>query len=102
MMYEYICIIYWVGALVCSVICFVSCVICFEPSCCVSFLMTFGGARGFVGGYLGAFLRILCKLGMCVIAANTVERCCLFVPPRWGVGPMALMLWLDWIIDCML
>jgi hypothetical protein len=43
---------------------------------------------------------------------DTRERCFLFlpprweeeeeglqgVPPRWGAGPMALMLWLDWVI----
>jgi hypothetical protein len=44
---------------------------------------------------LRIFLRILCKLGMCVIVANTMERCSLFLPPRWGAGPMTLMLWLN-------
>jgi hypothetical protein len=48
--------------------------------------------------YLGAFLRNLCKLGMCVIVANTMERCSLFLPLRWGAGPMALMLWLHLVI----
>jgi hypothetical protein len=28
---------------------------------------------------------------------QTVEQCSLFLPPRWGAGPMALMLWLDWL-----
>jgi hypothetical protein len=55
-------------------------------------------ARVFAEWYLGAFLRILCMLGMCVIVTNIMERCSLFVPPRWGAGPMALMLWLDWVI----
>jgi hypothetical protein len=41
---------------------------------------------------------ILCKLGMCVIVANTMERCSLFLPLRWGAGPMALMLWLNLVI----
>jgi hypothetical protein len=41
---------------------------------------------------------MLCKLGMCVIVANTMERCSLFLPPRWGAGPMALMLWLNLVI----
>jgi hypothetical protein len=43
-------------------------------------------------------LRILYKLGMCIIVANTMERCSLFLPPRWDAGPMALMLWLDLVI----
>jgi hypothetical protein len=38
------------------------------------------------------------ELGMCVIVANTMERCSLFLPPRWGAGPMALMLWLNLVI----
>jgi hypothetical protein len=37
----------------------------------------------------------LCKLGMCVIVANTMEQCSLFLPLQRGAGPMALMLWLD-------
>jgi hypothetical protein len=60
--------------------------------------MMFGVARGFVGRYLGAFSAYLCKVGMCVIVANTMERCPLFLPPWWGAGPMAFMLWLDWVI----
>jgi hypothetical protein len=32
------------------------------------------------------------------IVANTMERCSLFLPPRWGAGPMALMLWLNLVI----
>jgi hypothetical protein len=35
---------------------------------------------------------------MCVIVANTMERCSLFLPLRWGAGPMALMLWLNLVI----
>jgi hypothetical protein len=27
-----------------------------------------------------------------------VERCSLFLPLRWGAGPMALMLWLNLVI----
>jgi hypothetical protein len=42
--------------------------------------------------------RVLCKLGMCVVVANTMELCSLFLPPWWGVGPMALMLWLELVI----
>jgi hypothetical protein len=38
------------------------------------------------------------QLGMCVIVANTMERCSLFLPLRWGAGPMALMLWLNLVI----
>jgi hypothetical protein len=34
--------------------------------------MMFGGTRGFAGRYVGAFLRILCKFGMCVIVADTL------------------------------
>jgi hypothetical protein len=40
---------------------------------------------------------ILCKLGMCVIVANIMEQCSLFLPLQRGAGPMALMLWLDWV-----
>jgi hypothetical protein len=39
----------------------------------------------------------LCMLGICIIIANTVERCSLFLPLQWGVGPMVLMLWLEWV-----
>jgi hypothetical protein len=42
-------------------------------------------------------LSILCKLGMCVIVANIMEQCSLFLPLQRGAGPMALMLWLDWV-----
>jgi hypothetical protein len=44
-----------------------------------------------------ALLSILCKLGMCVIVANIMEQCSLFLPLQRGAGPMALMLWLDWV-----
>jgi hypothetical protein len=27
-----------------------------------------------------------------------MERCSLFLPLRWGAGPMALMLWLNLVI----
>jgi hypothetical protein len=37
------------------------------------------------------------KLGMCVIVANIMEQCSLFLPLQRGAGPMALMLWLDWV-----
>jgi hypothetical protein len=40
---------------------------------------------------------ILCKLGMCVIVANIMEQCSLFLLLQRGAGPMALMLWLDWV-----
>ncbi|KAF6254033.1 hypothetical protein COO60DRAFT_361307 [Scenedesmus sp. NREL 46B-D3] len=40
----------------------------------------------------------LVKLGMCVMHANILEQCSLLFPPRWGAGPMALMLWLEWVI----
>jgi hypothetical protein len=69
-----------------------------RPSCCVLFLMMFGVARGFADWCLGALLRILSKLGMCAIVANIMERCSLFLPPRGGAGPIALMLWLDLVI----
>jgi hypothetical protein len=32
---------------------------------------------------------------MCVIVANIMEQCSLFLSLQRGVGPMALMLWLD-------
>jgi hypothetical protein len=47
--------------------------------------------------FLGVLLSILCKLGMCVIVANIMEQCSLFLPLQRGTGPMALMLWLDWV-----
>jgi hypothetical protein len=34
---------------------------------------------------------------MCVIVANIMEQCSLFLPLQRGAGPMALMLWLDWV-----
>jgi hypothetical protein len=40
-------------------------------------------------------LSILSKLGMCVIIANTMEQCSLFLPLLRGAGQMALMLWLN-------
>jgi hypothetical protein len=32
-----------------------------------------------------------------VIVANIMEQCSLFLPLQRGAGPMALMLWLDWV-----
>jgi hypothetical protein len=32
-----------------------------------------------------------------VIVANMMEQCSLFLPLQRGAGPMALMLWLDWV-----
>jgi hypothetical protein len=45
---------------------------------------------------MGILLSILCRLGMCVILANILEQCSLFLPLQWGAGSMALMLWLNW------
>jgi hypothetical protein len=59
--------------------------------------MIFGVVGGGAGGFLGVLLSILCKLGMCVIVANIMEQCSLFLPLQRGAGPMALMLWLDWV-----
>jgi hypothetical protein len=56
------------------------------------------GSKGVCRVISRSILRILCKLGMCVIVANTMERCSLFLPLRWGAGPMALMLWLNLVI----
>jgi hypothetical protein len=39
---------------------------------------------------------------MCVIVANIMERCSLFLPPRGGAEPMALMLWLDLVLIMMM
>jgi hypothetical protein len=33
---------------------------------------------------------------VCLILANILEQCSLFLPLRWGAGSMALMLWLNW------
>jgi hypothetical protein len=57
--------------------------------------MIFGVVGGGAGGFLVVLLSILCKLGMCVIVANIMEQCSLFLPLQRGAGPMALMLWLD-------
>jgi hypothetical protein len=43
---------------------------------------------------LGSFTH---NLGMCVIVANIMEQCSLFLPLQRGAGPMALMIWLDWV-----
>jgi hypothetical protein len=40
-------------------------------------------------------MHIARYLGMCVILANILEQCSLFLPLQWGAGSMAL-LWLDW------
>jgi hypothetical protein len=32
-----------------------------------------------------------------VIVANIMKQCSLFLPLQRGAGPMALMLWLDWV-----
>jgi hypothetical protein len=32
-----------------------------------------------------------------VIVANVMEQCSLFLPLQRGAGPMALILWLDWV-----
>jgi hypothetical protein len=34
----------------------------------------------------------------CVTVANIMVLCSLFLPPRWGAGPMALKLWLNLVI----
>jgi hypothetical protein len=39
----------------------------------------------------------MAESGMCVIVANMMEQCSLFLPLQRGAGPMALMLWLDWV-----
>jgi hypothetical protein len=43
-------------------------------------------------------LKSLTGRRMCVIVANIMERCSLFLLPQGGAGPMALMLWLDLVI----
>jgi NAD(P)-dependent dehydrogenase (short-subunit alcohol dehydrogenase family) len=42
----------------------------------------------------------LLQLGMCVIAANMMELCSLFLALQWGAEPMASTLWLDvtWLL----
>jgi hypothetical protein len=42
-------------------------------------------------------VSVLLELGMCVIVANIMEQCSLFLPLQRSAGPMALMLWLDWV-----
>jgi hypothetical protein len=55
--------------------------------------------RVLVRGYwfAGVFLCFLKRLGMFGIVANIMEQCSLFLPLRWGAGPMALLLWLEWV-----
>jgi hypothetical protein len=70
-----------------------------SPGSCKRFGEGLGKLTYLVQAYVSCTsLRILCKLGMCVIVANTMERCSLFLPLRWGAGPMALMLWLNLVI----
>jgi hypothetical protein len=35
--------------------------------------------------------------GMFGIVANIMEQCSLLLPLQWGAGPMALLLWLEWV-----
>jgi hypothetical protein len=39
----------------------------------------------------------LLRLKRLYIVANIMEQCSLFLPLQRGAGPMALMLWLDWV-----
>jgi hypothetical protein len=49
--------------------------------------------RQFVFRHIAEYLV---QAWMCVVLANILEQCSLFLPLRWGAGSMALMLWLDW------
>jgi hypothetical protein len=66
-----------------------------QLACCVLCLIMFGVLL-IVSLCQCILLGILCRLGMCVILANILEQCSLFLPLQWGAGSMALMLWLDW------
>jgi hypothetical protein len=55
------------------------------------------GSRGRCRVISRSIAEYLGKLGMCVIVANIMEQCSLFLPLQRGAGPMALMLWLDWV-----
>jgi hypothetical protein len=68
------------------VLCFVSC----------TSLMTFGVEQRSAGWLLGRLLTILFMPGITAMLASTVEQCCLLLPLRWGAGPMAMLLWLNW------
>jgi hypothetical protein len=45
----------------------------------------------------GVLLVSLKRLGMLGIVAYIMEQCSLLLPLRWGAGPMALLLWLEWV-----
>ncbi|KAF6266221.1 hypothetical protein COO60DRAFT_1473913 [Scenedesmus sp. NREL 46B-D3] len=60
--------------------------------------MIFGAVLEDVGWCHRVLLLFLSSLGMCAMHANILEQCSLLFPPRWGAGPMALMLWLEWVI----
>jgi hypothetical protein len=62
----------------------------------VLFLMTFGVEQRSAGWLLGRFLAILFMPGITAMLASTVEQCSLLLPLRWGAGPMAMLLWLNW------
>ncbi|KAF6263569.1 hypothetical protein COO60DRAFT_416003 [Scenedesmus sp. NREL 46B-D3] len=66
--------------------------------CCVLYLMIFGAVLEDVEWCHRVLLLFLSSLGMCAMHANILEQCSLLFPPRWGAGPMALMLWLEWVI----
>ncbi|KAF6250317.1 hypothetical protein COO60DRAFT_895287 [Scenedesmus sp. NREL 46B-D3] len=62
------------------------------------YLMIFGAVLEDVEWCHRVLLLFLSSLGMCAMHANVLEQCSLLFPPRWGAGPMALMLWLEWVI----
>jgi hypothetical protein len=37
--------------------------------------------------------------GITAMLASTVEQSSLLLPLRWGAGPMAMLLWLNWEHD---
>jgi hypothetical protein len=55
------------------------------------------GSRGRCRVISRSIAEYLVQAWVCVIVANIMEQCSLFLPLQRGAGPMALMLWLDWV-----
>jgi hypothetical protein len=74
------------------------------PRICTAKHCEFVSAAGLGSSSAVSVLLVLVRLflwrAQCntLLVANTMERCSLFLPLRWGAGPMALMLWLNLVI----
>jgi hypothetical protein len=53
---------------------------------------------GLAAALLHRMRSLQCSADPACHMQDAMERCSLFLPLRWGAGPMALMLWLNLVI----